>query len=103
MLLRFEINFIYITKKFIILNRNFYEFLLYLNIIELLCLLLGNCYGDSGASYWKTDTTEDGTEKISTVLGVNSYITGDKCGDLTIAHKFALKDILKWISQNWKK
>ena len=60
--------------------------------------------GDSGSSFWKEDTIND--EKVSTVLGVNSYFPTKfykLCGDISIAHKVAHKDILKWISQNWEK
>ena len=62
--------------------------------------------GDSGSSFWKEDTIKDNAEKVSTVIGVFSYmdITGYKiCGDMSIAHKVAHKDILKWISENWEK
>ena len=69
----------------------------------MLCLLLGVCHGDSGSSYWKREENGDGTESVSTVLGVVSYIIGGKCNDYSFAHKVAHKDILKWISENWKK
>ena len=68
-----------------------------------LCLSLGICFGDSGASVWKKETIEGDAEEVSTVLGVVSYFQGSNCGEISIAHKVAHKDILKWISQNWKK
>ena len=69
-----------------------------------LCLLKGTCPGDSGGSYWKKEPETGSTDTISTVLAiVSSSPPGGLCSGVSIGHKIAHKDILKWISKNWVK
>ena len=65
----------------------------------------GICYGDSGAAYWKEEPKEDSTDTISSVVAIVSLSPDENkiCAGISVAHKIANKDILKWISKNWVK